>query len=205
MTEFDVRQVHLAAQLHDVGKSAIPDSILHKPGPLDHDEWEFMRRHTLIGERIARAASSISHAAPLIRSSHERVDGTGYPDRLLGDQILLGARIIAVCDAFDAMIADRSYRIGMSISHALEELQRCAGAQFDPHVVTESAGLPGSNLTRRPRPERETPAGSRSDIRLGDSPVEPSPSALSRGRAGDQESGELTGRRSLAVASGRLL
>src|SRR5581483_11595652 len=99
-------------------------SILNKPGALDDDEWQFIRRHTIIGERIVRAASSISHAAPLIRSSHERVDGAGYPDSLRGDEIPLGARIIAVCDAFDAMIADRSYRPGLSVPTALEELRR---------------------------------------------------------------------------------
>jgi diguanylate cyclase (GGDEF)-like protein len=141
MTEFEVRQVHIAAQLHDVGKSAIPDSILDKPGPLDEDEWEFIRRHTIIGERIVRAASSLSHAAPLIRSSHERVDGSGYPDRLRGDEIPLGAKIIAVCDAFDAMVAERSYRQGVSVEAALEELRRCAGGQFDVRVVGEFCRL----------------------------------------------------------------
>lgn len=141
MTEFEVRQVHLAAQLHDVGKSAIPDSILNKPGPLDDDEWKFIERHTVIGERIVRAATSISHAAPIIRSSHERIDGTGYPDRLRAEEIPLGARIIAVCDAFDAMITTRSYRPGLEISQALDELRRCAGSQFDPRVVDEFCRL----------------------------------------------------------------
>jgi diguanylate cyclase (GGDEF)-like protein len=135
MTEYEVRQVQLAAQLHDVGKSAIPSTILNKPGPLDEDEWRFMRRHTITGERIVRAAPSISHAAPLIRSSHERVDGRGYPDGLRGDEIPLGARIIAVCDAFDAMTTDRPYRSGMTTVAALAELRRCAGTQFDPVVV----------------------------------------------------------------------
>lgn len=135
MSEFEVRQVHLAAQLHDVGKSAIPDSILNKPGPLNDDEWKFIERHTLIGERIVRAASSISHAAPIIRSSHERIDGTGYPDGLVSEDIPLGSRIIAVCDAFDAMIEDRPYREGMQLPDALHELQRCAGSQFDSQVV----------------------------------------------------------------------
>jgi HD-GYP domain-containing protein (c-di-GMP phosphodiesterase class II) len=137
MDEHEVRHVRIAAQLHDVGKSAVPESILAKPGPLDAEEWEFMRRHTLIGERIVRAAPSLSHVAPLIRSSHERVDGNGYPDGLAGDQIPLGARIIAVCDAFDAMIADRSYRAGVGAAAALYELRRCAGTQFDARVVGE--------------------------------------------------------------------
>ena len=148
MSDFEIRQVHLAAQLHDVGKSAIPDTILHKPGPLDSEEWEFMRRHTVIGERIVRAASAISHVGPIIRSSHERLDGTGYPDRLQGDEIPLGARIIAVCDAFDAMVTDRSYRGGMSIQAALAELRRCAGTQFDPDVVDEFCRLADVELDR---------------------------------------------------------
>jgi HD-GYP domain-containing protein (c-di-GMP phosphodiesterase class II) len=135
MSEYETRRVHLAAQLHDVGKSAIPDSILAKPGPLDDEEWAFMRRHTIIGERIVRAAPSISHTAPLIRSSHERMDGRGYPDGLRDEQIPLGARIIAVCDAFDAMTTERSYRSGVSVTDALAELRRCAGEQFDPRVV----------------------------------------------------------------------
>jgi HD-GYP domain-containing protein (c-di-GMP phosphodiesterase class II) len=137
MTDYEIRQVHLAAQLHDVGKTGIPDSILDKPGPLDDEEWGFMRTHTVIGERIVRAAPSISHAAPLIRSSHERFDGGGYPDGLRGSAIPLGARIIAVCDAFDAMVTERSYRASVSVAEALAELRRCAASQFDPLVVEE--------------------------------------------------------------------
>jgi two-component system cell cycle response regulator len=141
MTEFEVRQVHLAAQLHDVGKSAIPASILDKPSRLDDEEWQFIRRHTVIGERIVQAAPSLSHAAHLIRSSHERVDGAGYPDGLAGESIPLGSRIIAVCDAFDAMIAERPYRAGIGVSAALAELRRCAGMQFDARVVEEFCAL----------------------------------------------------------------
>jgi diguanylate cyclase (GGDEF)-like protein len=141
MTPVEVKQVHIAAQLHDVGKSAVPQSILNKPGPLADEEWEFVRRHTVIGERIVGAATSLAHAAPLIRSSHERVDGTGYPDRLRGDDIPLGARIIAVCDAFDAMVTDRPYRTGMPVAEALAELRRCAGSQFDRRVVEEFCRL----------------------------------------------------------------
>ena len=124
-----------AAVLHDIGKAAVPDAILTKPGPLDEDEWAFMRRHTIIGERILQGAPALTAAAPLVRSSHERFDGTGYPDRLAGDAIPLGARIIAVCDAYDAMLSDRSYRRALPREHVLEEVQRCAGTQFDPAVV----------------------------------------------------------------------
>jgi two-component system, cell cycle response regulator len=125
----------LAAKLHDVGKTAIPDEILNKPGPLDQDEWEFMRSHTVIGERIVLAAPSLAQTAGLVRSSHERFDGTGYPDALDGRAIPLGASIIAVCDAFDAMVATRPYRAAMAPADAVAELRRCAGTQFDPLVV----------------------------------------------------------------------
>jgi len=124
-----------AASLHDVGKAAIPDSILNKPGPLNDEEWEFMRRHTLIGERILSAAPALSEAARLVRASHERWDGGGYPDGLAGEEIPIGARIISVCDAFDAMTSPRSYRDTIGAAAALAELRRCAGTQFDPAVV----------------------------------------------------------------------
>ena len=127
--------VRQAANLHDIGKAAVPDAILEKPGPLDEHEWAFMRRHTIIGERIMQAAPALSAAAPLVRSSHENFDGTGYPDRLAGDDIPLGARVIAVCDAYDAMVSDRPYRAALSHAEALDELRRCAGTQFDPAVV----------------------------------------------------------------------
>jgi two-component system, cell cycle response regulator len=124
-----------AAELHDVGKMAIPDAILEKAGPLDHGEWSFMRRHTIIGERILLAAPSLRSAARLVRASHERWDGAGYPDALVGEEIPLGARLVAVCDAFRAMTTDRPHRPRMSAVAALTELQRCAGTQFDPGVV----------------------------------------------------------------------
>jgi diguanylate cyclase (GGDEF)-like protein len=131
----------LAAKLHDVGKTAIPASILDKPGPLDEQEWEFMRRHPLIGERIVLAAPALASTAPLIRSSHERVDGDGYPDGLAGEEIPLGARIVAVCDAFDAMTSQRSYRGATSVEAALKELRSHAGTQFDTAVVEAFCGL----------------------------------------------------------------
>jgi diguanylate cyclase (GGDEF)-like protein len=127
--------VRQAATLHDIGKAAVPDAILEKPGPLDEHEWAFMRRHTIIGERIMQAAPALSAAAPLVRSSHESFDGTGYPDRLAGGDIPLGARVISVCDAYDAMVSDRPYRAALSHAEALAELRRCAGTQFDPAVV----------------------------------------------------------------------
>jgi diguanylate cyclase (GGDEF)-like protein len=130
-----VGNVRTAAELHDIGKVAIPDAIINKPGPLDDDEWEFIRRHTVIGERILRAAPALTATATLVRSSHERFDGKGYPDALAGRDIPIGARIIAVCDAYDAMTVDRPYRLARDPADALAELRRCAGSQFDPDVV----------------------------------------------------------------------
>jgi two-component system cell cycle response regulator len=133
--EHEVRRIRLAARLHDVGKTAIPAEILNKPGPLDEREWEFVRRHPLIGERIVMAAPALANTAELIRSSHERIDGHGYPDGLAGEKIPLGSRIIFVCDSFDAMTSDRRYRRPIGTDAALEELKRNAGTQFDATVV----------------------------------------------------------------------
>jgi diguanylate cyclase (GGDEF)-like protein len=135
LTRDKLEVVHHAAELHDVGKVAIPDEILAKPGPLTEDEWTVVRHHTLAGERIISAAPALGPVARLVRSSHERWDGTGYPDGLAGDAIPLGARIIAVADAFDAMTSRRPYRAAISHIDALAELERCAGTQFDPAVV----------------------------------------------------------------------
>jgi diguanylate cyclase (GGDEF)-like protein len=135
LTENEVEQVRIAAALHDVGKMAIPDAILTKPGSLDEEEWGFVRRHTLIGETIMHAAPALRTAARLVRSSHERFDGTGYPDGLAGEEIPLGSRIIFVCDAFDAMLSARPYSPPLPVDHALSELRRNAGTQFDPLVV----------------------------------------------------------------------
>jgi diguanylate cyclase (GGDEF)-like protein len=131
----EVKRITLAGELHDIGKMAIPDAVLNKPSRLDEHEWEFMRSHSVIGERIVRSAPSLAHTARLIRSTHERFEGGGYPDDLRGDQIPLGSSIIAVCDAFDAMLSDRSYRAAVSEDEALAELRRCSGTQFHPDVV----------------------------------------------------------------------
>jgi len=135
--------VHLrhAASLHDIGKVAIPDAVITKAGPLTDDEWLFIHRHTLIGERILCAAPALGAAARLVRSSHEAWDGSGYPDGLAGADIPVGARIIAVCDSFDAMISDRPYAPPKTTAQALAELRRCAGSQFDPDIVEVFAGV----------------------------------------------------------------
>jgi diguanylate cyclase (GGDEF)-like protein len=131
----EVERIAHAARLHDVGKVAIPDAILAKPEPLEPEEWEFMKRHTIIGERIISAAPSLTDVARLVRWSHERWDGSGYPDELAGEDIPLGARIVSACDAYDAMITDRPYKAAVDSERACAELRRCAGTQFDPAVV----------------------------------------------------------------------
>jgi len=130
-----LHHVRQAAELHDIGKVAVPSAILDKPGKLDADEWAFIARHTLIGERILGAAIALRPVAKLVRSSHERWDGSGYPDGLAGTEIPLGARIVTACDAYDAMTSDRPYQRSLGHGEALEELRRCAGTQFDPDVV----------------------------------------------------------------------
>ncbi len=130
-----LEELRLAARLHDVGKLAIPDAVLQKPGPLDVDEWAFMKEHTVIGERILSAAPVLREVGRLVRSTHERWDGHGYPDGIAGEKIPLAARIIAVCDAYSAMTSTRPYRNAVPRTAALAELWRCAGTQFDPEVV----------------------------------------------------------------------
>ena len=130
-----LQHVRHAAELHDIGKVAVPTAILDKPGRLDPGEWQFIARHTLIGERILGAAIALRPVATLVRASHEHYDGNGYPDGLAGEEIPLGARIVSVCDAYDAMTSDRPYQGSLSPEEAVAELNRCAGTQFDPQVV----------------------------------------------------------------------
>ena len=122
-------------ELHDVGKIAIPESILSKPAALSDSEWAFIHNHTLIAERVLNAAPALQPVAKLVRSTHERFDGGGYPDGLSGDQIPLPSRIVFACDAFHAMVSTRPYSPAMSTTDARDELRRCAGTQFDPRVI----------------------------------------------------------------------
>jgi diguanylate cyclase (GGDEF)-like protein len=141
MPEPELRTLRQAAGLHDVGKLAIPEEILTKPGPLSDDEWEFVRRHPLIGERILGAAPALGAAGKLVRSTHEHWNGSGYPDGLASSEIPLGARIIAVCDSFDAMTSPRPFAEPISTQEAIRELLRCSGTQFDPEVVDAFAAV----------------------------------------------------------------
>ena len=135
LSDDELADVALAAELHEVGKLAIPDSILRKPGPLSGEEWQFVRRHPLIGERILSSAPALAKVSGLVRSTHERIDGAGYPDGLAGEDIPLGARIIGTCAAFVAMTSELPYRPARSPEAAIAELRRCAGTQFDADVV----------------------------------------------------------------------
>ena len=130
------RVVVLTARLHDIGKLGIPPWVLEKAGPLSEFELRLMRGHSMIGQEMLERRTQLLAIGPLVRATHERWDGLGYPDRLRGAAIPLPSRIVAVCDAFDAMTRPRSYSASISIPAALEELQECAGTQFDAGVVT---------------------------------------------------------------------
>ena len=130
-----VRNVELGAVLHDIGKVRVPEVILNKPGPLTEDEWEVMRTHPEVGEQILRPIQSLRAILPIVRHHHERWDGTGYPDRLIGRAVPLGARIVAVCDAYRAMTEDRPYRAALGEVEARKELKLAAGSQFDEECV----------------------------------------------------------------------
>jgi putative nucleotidyltransferase with HDIG domain len=131
-----------AAFLHDIGKMAIPDSILRKPGPLDNDEKTIMRTHCEIGYNVLTRIPFLRDAAEIVLAHQEFYDGTGYPRGLRGEQIPLGARIFSIADAMDAMISDRPYRKALPMSHALEEIRRCSGTQFDPQIVEVFMAIP---------------------------------------------------------------
>ena len=144
----DVQSVERAAELHDIGKVGIPSEILTKQGPLNDEEWDFMRRHSIIGERILTGVPSLERVASMVRSSHERWDGNGYPDGLAGEEIPLGARIILVADAFCAMTENRPYAAARSVESSRHELRACSGAQFDPAVVTAFLAMLDSRSAR---------------------------------------------------------
>ena len=135
MPSVEVRDVSFAAALHDIGKIGIPTAILNKPGPLTAEEREVIERHPALGAQILEPVEALSGAAALVLACHEHWDGSGYPLRLRGEEIPLGARVILACDAYDAMTSDRVYRKGMTPAEAIAELRRCSGTDFDPRVV----------------------------------------------------------------------
>jgi cyclic di-GMP phosphodiesterase len=134
-----------AAFLHDIGKMAVPDKILRKPGPLDDSENQIMRTHCEIGYNTLTRIPFLREAADFVLAHHEFFDGTGYPRGLRGEQIPLGARIIAIANALDAMLSDSPFRNALSMSHAREEIRRCAGTQFDPKIVEVFLSIPESH------------------------------------------------------------
>src|SRR3954447_728979 len=136
------RNVEFGALLHDVGKIAVPKEIINKPGPLTDDEWLVIKTHTIEGQRMLdRVGGLLSEVGKIVRSSHEKWDGSGYPDGLEGEQIPVESAIVACCDAFNAMTTDRSYRAAMSLDEAIDELRRNAGTQFGPAVVEALTGI----------------------------------------------------------------
>jgi two-component system cell cycle response regulator len=155
----EVAMLERAAELHDIGKIAIPDSILEKPEPLSPEEWRFMRQHTVLGERILRSADSLAPVAKIVRSTHERFDGGGYPDGLAGEEIPLASRIISACDAFHAMVSERPYSHSKQPETALAELRECSGSQFDSKVVAVVCELLGK--TERTATVPQPPLASR--------------------------------------------
>jgi len=131
----DLEAVMSGGLLHDVGKIGVPEAVLQKPGPLSGDEWSLIQRHAEAGEAICRPLGMASRLGPIVRHHHERWDGNGYPDGLAGEAIPIGARVVAVVDAFDAMVHDRPYRPGRRPQEAIAEIREAAGRQFDPMIA----------------------------------------------------------------------
>ena len=198
----EIDEIARAAELHDVGKVGIPDAVLDKPAELDSTEWELMHQHTILGERILNAAPALRPVARIVRSTHERWDGTGYPDGLRGTDIPTAARIVAVCDAYEAMTSHRAYREAIGHEAACQELRDMAGTQFDPDVVAvflgeiakvtlpepdgESAGAPVQMLADRVRsllgsgklaPCPPSPAGSTDGGKMTSTPLASPPAS----------------------------
>jgi len=135
MSGIELDDVYLGAVVHDVGKIGVPDAILLKPGPLDPAEMGLMRNHVLIGEEILSPLRSVAHLGPIVRNHHERIDGHGYPDRMAGVEIPLPSRVVAICDAFDAMVSDRPYRLGLPQGEATRRLAAGRDLQWDSELV----------------------------------------------------------------------
>ena len=135
MNQAEVEEIRLAGLLHDIGKVGIPETILNKSGPLDATEWATMKTHTELGAKILEPLAAMNRIREMVRHHHEFYDGTGYPDRLTADQIPLGARVIAIADAYDTITSERTYKKARNPEEAFSELERCAANQFDPEIV----------------------------------------------------------------------
>lgn len=135
LAEEEKETYHIAAHLHDIGKIGIRDSVLLKEGKLSDEEWEIMKSHSVQGYNILKNVKSFEEVAKIVRSHHERFDGKGYPDGLKGEEIPLGARIIAVADSIDAMISDRPYRKGMDLEFCKEQIKKNIGIMYDPQIA----------------------------------------------------------------------
>jgi putative two-component system response regulator len=149
LTDEEVSCIELAALFHDIGKIGIRDTILNKPGLLTPDEFDHVKQHPLIAEQILAPIEDFSSLLSVVKHEHERFDGSGYPSGLRGEDIPLGARIIAIADTYDALVSDRSYRKGCAMTNAVAEIRRCAGTQFDPRLVDTFIKVVGDEETRR--------------------------------------------------------
>ena len=135
LADRQVEDIHLGGMLHDIGKVGIPESILNKNGPLTAEEWEVMKEHVVFGEQLLEPLTSIANVREMVGHHHEMYDGSGYPGGLAGAQIPLGARIIAIADAYDTITSERTYKKARTPSAAFAEMKRCSGAQFDPELL----------------------------------------------------------------------
>lgn len=135
MDKEEIKKIRLAGMFHDIGKIGIPDEVLLKPEKLSFEEYKIIQKHCEIGEKILLNTSVFHEIAPIVRSHHEKIDGSGYPDGIRGEEIPIEARIIAVADAFDAMTSERQYRNSKSVSEAIQEIVKCRGSQFDVNVI----------------------------------------------------------------------
>jgi putative nucleotidyltransferase with HDIG domain len=144
----EIEEIRLGALLHDVGKVGIPESILNKAGPLDALEWETMKSHTTLGDKLLSSLAAMERVREMVRHHHEFVDGSGYPDRLEGEQIPYGARLVAIADAYDTITSERTYKKPRTSEDAFRELERCADNQFDRELVRRFI----ETIRRQPQP-----------------------------------------------------